>query len=53
MKVHKVRGMDEEDDVFIRLADALAGFVRDGEENHKEFRNLYIQAKKKKIIQEV
>jgi len=39
--VHKVRGIKEESDALIRLADALAGFVRDYLEGEPYAQELY------------
>lgn len=35
IKYHKVRGMKDEQDVFLRLADAMAGFLRDALEGQE------------------
>ncbi len=50
--VRKVRGMNDQSDIFIRLADALAGFVRDSLAGDEILHPLYLQAiGKKKIIE--
>ena len=53
ISARKVRGMKDEGDVFIRLADAIAGFVRDGLNNDDEIGLLCKRALKEKRIQEV
>lgn len=52
VKVRKVRGIKDEADEFIRLADALAGFVRDALEGNANMKRLYNQARKQGIIGE-
>ncbi len=52
VKVHKVRGMKDQNDVFIRLADSLAGFVRDGLTGDEHFKKLYADAVAARKIQE-
>jgi len=45
VRFSKVRGIKrDENDVLIRLSDALCGFVRDAYENHVETRRLFEQA---------
>lgn len=53
IRAHKVRGLRDESDEFIRLADAVAGFVRDYFEGSKYTKTLYKGAVKWKIIQEI
>lgn len=53
VKVRKVRGVKGSSDEFIRLADAIAGFVRDGLEEDQIMKFLYERAKQNKIIQEI
>lgn len=54
IKLRKVRGIrKEESDVFIRLADAIAGFVRDYLEKDKYAQTLYRKAKRQGIIKEI
>lgn len=48
--VKKVRGIRDDSDEFIRLADAFAGFIRDSLEDNKVMRTLQKEAEKKKII---
>jgi hypothetical protein len=51
VRVRKVRGINDQSDQFIRLADALAGFVSDSLEGEVVLRELYNQAlKNKKLI---
>lgn len=38
-KVHKVRGIKDESDPIIRLADALAGMVRKSKQNNQKIKN--------------
>jgi Protein of unknown function (DUF3800) len=49
----KVRGVRDESDEFIRLADATAGFVRDYLEGQDHVRQLYQQGVSTQILQEV
>jgi len=51
--VRKVRGIKDESDEFIRLADAIAGFVRDSLENDKIMQELCKKAEEKEIIKKV
>ncbi len=53
IKVRKVRGLRDESDEFIRWADAIAGFVRDCFEKDPKMKDLYEQALKSKVIQEI
>lgn len=50
--VDKVRGLKDQADAFIRLADALAGFVRAGLVGHPVLSDLFEQAKRERIIKE-
>ena len=50
IKVRKVRGIRDQSDAFIRLADAIAGFVRDYLEGDKIMKELYKKAAVKSII---
>ena len=52
VKVRKVRGLKDEADEFIRLADALAGFVRDAQEGDPVMKRLYNEALRKGLIKE-
>jgi len=48
---HKtVRGVRDETDAFIRLADALCGFTRAGLHDHSVFASMLKQAQDKKYI---
>ena len=53
VRVRKVRGVRDQGDVFIRLADAVAGFVRDFLEGDPRTKELYKKAIAKGIIEEV
>ena len=53
VKVHKVRGMKDQNDVFIRLADSIAGFVRDGLTGDQRMKTLYTEAVAAKKIHHV
>jgi hypothetical protein len=53
IKVNKVRGARDESDPIIRLADAIAGFVRDYIEGKPYAQDLYKQAVANGIITEV
>ncbi len=53
VNVRKVRGVKDEADALIRLADAIAGFVRDCFEGDQELQPLFEQAVKAKLIQEI
>jgi hypothetical protein len=51
--VRKVRGVADESDALIRLADAMAGFIRDCLEEDAELLPLYGRAMRQKIIREL
>jgi hypothetical protein len=53
IQVHKVRGLSDEADALIRLADAVAGCIRDCLEGNQELTPLYEQALRTKIIQDL
>jgi len=53
INARKVRGIDDESDAFIRLADALAGFVRDARAGNGQLEPLYAEAIRNKVIREV
>ena len=53
VKVRKVRGLNDRSDVFIRLADALVGFVRDSQAGDRRLTELYTQAIKNRRVFEV
>ncbi len=51
VRVRKVRGVrKDENDPFIRLADAIAGFVRDYLEGNEKVADCYRRAESKGII---
>lgn len=50
VKIRKVRGVDDENDAIIRLADAIAGFVRNYTEGSAEMTKLYKLATNKNIV---
>ncbi len=51
--VGKVRGLRDESDEFIRLADAIAGFIRDCFAGNDELRTLYETAIKSSIVTKI
>ena len=51
--VRKVRGARDESDELIRLADAVAGFVRDSLEGSSAMQALFDQALRRRVIKEV
>lgn len=53
VKVRKVRGIKDQADEFIRLADAIVGLVRDSLEDSKKMKPLYKKALHNKIIKEI
>jgi hypothetical protein len=53
VSVRKMRGVSDENDAFIRLADALAGFVRDSRAGGRRLAPLYAEAIKKGAIREI
>ena len=53
VNVKKVRGIREQSDEFARLADAVAGFVRDGLDGGEAIQKLRQIAKRNSIIKEV
>lgn len=52
VKTQMARGMRDESDEFIRLADAIAGFIRDGIEGDKIMAPLYKKALHTGVIRE-
>jgi hypothetical protein len=50
--VDKVRGLRDESDAFIRLADAMAGFVRDWIEGEADLERLYHEAVVRGVLRE-
>lgn len=53
IKVRKVRGVKDQSEILIRLADSIVGFVRDHLEKEKYTYSLYSRAIRNKIIQEL
>jgi len=55
LRIHQVRGVArDESNALTRLADAIAGFVRDAlETNQGDIRNLFRKAKRDKVLIEV
>src|SRR4030043_82850 len=53
VKIKKVRGLRDQSDEFIRLADALAGFIRDAIEKDQIMSLIYNTAKQNNIIKEL
>jgi len=53
VKVRKVRGIREQSDEFIRLADAVAGFVRDSLEGDQIMEPLYQKAEQNRVIRKI
>lgn len=53
ISVAKVRGKRDQSDAILRLADALAGFVRDATENDHKSKALFNKAVKNRLITEV
>jgi len=55
LKIHvrKIRGTRDESEPLIRLADAIAGFLRDYIEGQSYAKKFYRQISKKKIIEEI
>lgn len=53
IKVKKVRGARDESSPLIRLADAFAGFLRDGIEEQEYAQELYREAQRRGVVKEV
>jgi hypothetical protein len=53
ISIRKVRGVKDESDEFIRLADALAGFARDGLSKGDKLQELFQKAKNTEALREV
>lgn len=53
IRIEKVRGLSEESDEFIRLADAIAGFVRDALEGKPHARSLYQTALRQGVLEKL
>lgn len=51
--VRRVRGLRDESDAFIRLADAVAGFVRRHLEGHADVTPLFENAVRRQVLREV
>jgi hypothetical protein len=51
--VHKVQGRRDESDEFIRLADAMAGFVRDALEGDQQMGVMFEHARRHGLIEEM
>ena len=51
--VRRVRGLRDESDAFIRLADAVAGFVRGHLEGHADVTPLFQEAVRRRVLREV
>ena len=49
----KIRGMKDEQDALLRLADSMAGFVRDYKEGQKYAQVMFLKFAKTKIIKEI
>lgn len=49
----KIRGMKDEQDAILRLADSIVGFLRDSTENQSYAKRILGKFKKAKIITEV
>jgi len=49
----KIRGMKDGQDAILRLADSMAGFIRDSMENQGYAQEIFIEFTKKKIIMEI
>lgn len=53
IRIRKVRGLRHDSDEFIRVADAVAGFVRDYIEGKPYTLGLYNKAAKEEVIQQI
>ena len=53
IRVHKVRGARDQSDELIRLADAIAGGVRDSLEGDAIMRPLFAQAERRGVVREI
>lgn len=53
VRTEKIRGLRDESDEFIRLADAVVGFVRDTLEGRAYAQTFYNKALKEKIIEQL
>lgn len=52
IRTRKVRGVRDEGDCFVRLADAMAGFIRDAREGKPYTDILFPKAKERGFIHE-
>lgn len=53
VSIRKVRGAKDQSEEFIRLADALAGFARDGLSRDNVLQNFFQKAKTMEAIKEI
>lgn len=53
IKYNKIRGMKDEQNIFLRLSDAMAGFLREVYEGGIDAKSFMQKLKKKEIIEEV
>lgn len=53
VKVEKVRGIRDQSDELIRLADAIVGFVRDSLEGDRKMKPFYDKAMRSRILREI
>lgn len=53
VKVRKVRGIRDQSDAFIRLADAITGFVRDYLEGDTTMKRLYEETMRRSVIRQI
>ncbi len=53
MPIRKVRGARDESHALVRLADAMAEFLRDAEEGQAEWQARFIRAQAQGIISKV
>ena len=51
--IRKVRGGRDESNALLRLADAMAGFIRDAEEGVTEWRERLDRAKARGVIRQI
>ena len=51
--IRKVRGARDESHALVRLADAMAGFLRDAEEGQEEWRARFLRAQNQGILRKV
>lgn len=53
IKYNKIRGMKDEQNIFLRLSDAMAGFLREVYEGETDAKLFMQKLKKKEIVEEV